>query len=787
MIRRFFINRGGDRAAERPAKPGARRAQRRWPTVEALEGRALLSFIGSIQRVSFNPQNTDNTDSDNATSANGTSVAVWVNAFSSTDHDIWAQRFDAAGHPAGAPIMVDFSTADSFHPRVAMDSQGRFVVTWEDFNPNGTANIWMSYLDASGIPQISQVSNDGLEEDVPDVAASDGSFVITWGRFGAGRTDIMAERFVTSSGVPQGQGIFVVKAATNLQGDLSVAMAPDGRFDIAYDQPMGFNGEDFINFDIFASQYGSAGNLLRGNIPINTDTFDEFRPSIAMDNSGNAVIAYHRFVGAGVGIYANRLTSSGAVSGLITVQDAGGANASEASVALAPTGGRFVVGYAIVRGSVLVHQVTEMASDNTLLATLMPGDVASGTASAISIDGLDRFVVTYGGLDILTGRQEIFSRRDFLGGEDLVSTLPQATSNFQSDNASSAIGTSVVVWTNVNGFTNHDIWAQRYDRDGRPAGAPIAIDTLTTDDSLSPHVAMDPQGRFVVTWVNRNPGDTFSVMTRYFSAAGAPLTGMIRVTPAGSNDTQPDVAATNGSFVITWTHQATATNDDIQAERFTVSGGVAQGQGIFVVNGDAGIEDAPTVAMAPDGRFDIAYERQFSGADWDIFANQYDGGGALVRSFIFINFDSNPEHNPSIAMDAADNAVVAYQEFLGIHSTIVANRLGRDGSVGGAIVVAESEDINNFNPSVALAPSSGQFAVAYGSALLSGVSAGVRVVEVAANDTVRHFGEPPDAGPFDGNSPAVSIDGLDRYVVTYGRSNPATNSQDIFSRRFFLS
>src|SRR5262249_50060644 len=161
--------------------------------------------------------------------------------------------------------------------------------------------------------------------------------------------------------------------------------------------------------------------------------------------------------------------------------------------------------------------------------------------------------------------------------------------------------------------------------------------------------------------------------------------------------------------------------------------------------------------------------------------------GALIHGFIFINFDSRPERNPSIAMDAAGNAVVAYQELLGIHSIIAANRLRSDGSVGGAIVVAESEDINDFNASVALAPSGGQFAVAYVSAQLSGISAGVRVVEVAANDTVSHFGQPPEAGPFDGSSPAASIDGFGRYVVSYERRNPATNRVDIFSRRFFLT
>src|SRR5262249_27373272 len=154
------------------------------------------------------------------------------------------------------------------------------------------------------------------------------------------------------------------------------------------------------------------------------------------------------------------------------------------------------------------------------------------------------------------------------------------------------------------------------------------------------------------------------------------------------------------------------------------------------------------------------YERQYSGADWDIFASQYGSSGGLVHGFVFINFDSNPEHNPTIAMDAAGNAVVAYQEFFGVHSTIMANRLGRDGSVGREIQVAIFDafsGIDAVNPSVALAPSGGRFVVAYDTMLRSGPSVGVRADEVAADDTVRFVGAPPSVGPFTGVSPAVSI------------------------------
>src|SRR5262245_57801625 len=264
-------------------------------------------------------------------------------------------------------------------------------------------------------------------------------------------------------------------------------------------------------------------------------------------------------------------------------------------------------------------------------------------------------------LESLEGRTLL----SFLGSEHRVSLNPQASGNFGSDNASSRTGTSVAVWVNAFSSTDHDIWAQRFDQTGQAAGAPIQVDFLGADDSFAPHVAMDSSDKFVVTWENRKPDGTSSVQMRYYNGVGSPLTGITQVSALGSTDNQPVVAVSNGSFVITWVHHSSATNDDIYAERFVISNGVPQGQGIFVVNADGNSEAHPTVAMQQNGIFDIAYERQFSGSDWDILANQYDGNGALVRGDVHINFDASTELNPSISMDNNGNAVVAYQEQVG--------------------------------------------------------------------------------------------------------------------------
>jgi hypothetical protein len=628
----------------------------------------------------------------------------------------------------------------------------------------------MRYYSASGAPltAVTPVTPAGSTASKPSVAASNGSFVIAWTGLASPTHQVIdAERFTVTSNVPTGQGIFGVNTDLNSKDGATVAMAPNGRFDIAYERE--FNGPDW---DIFASQYDGSGNLLHGGIAINTDPNPELTPSIAMDDAGNAVIAYEELTGTNWGAFANRLSANGAVGGVITVQSVMGTDAGGPSVALAPTTGQFAV--ACYDGNATIG-VTEMGSNNVLVATLGP---VPGFAPALSVDGLDRFLVTYHRFDAATGHQDIFSRRDLLEAVQQVSTNPQATVNDQSAVASSANGTTVVVWVDeVNGIMG-SIWAQRLNKYGQPVGASIPVD-VTTADSLLPHVAMDAQGRFVVAWDNDNLDGTESIMMRYYSASGAPLTPSTQVTPSGEFDYNSSVAASNGSFVISWTHETSSTNTDIEAERFTVAHNVPTGQGPFAVNADATEKDSSCVAMAPDGRFDIAFDR-FNGSDWDIWASQYDGSGNLLRGDIAINSDPNDSEGPSLAMDNAGNAVVAYGERVGGNWVVNANRLGAGGTVGGIITVQAIPGGNAYSPSVALAATGGQFVVAYDVTTIGGRAVGI--TEVGSNDAPL-----ATTSVFGASAPSVSIDGFGRYTVTYTLPDPSLTHWNIFTDRSFLS
>src|SRR5262249_53244188 len=111
------------------------------------------------------------------------------------------------------------------------------------------------------------------------------------------------------------------------------------------------------------------------------------------------------------GIYANRVTwADGAVSPMITVRDAAGVTEQNASVALSQTTGDFVVTYDLAGTS--TFGVAQVNSANTVVAVYGP---FSGFTPAVSIDGLNRYLITYPRYNGGTHSLDIFSRRDLLG------------------------------------------------------------------------------------------------------------------------------------------------------------------------------------------------------------------------------------------------------------------------------------------------------------------------------------------------------------------------------------
>ena len=361
-----------------------------------------------------------------------------------------------------------------------------------------------------------------------------------------------------------------------------------------------------------------------------------------------------------------------------------------------------------------------------------------------------------------------------VGPEDF-GTVNTTTRNNQnhSANATSANGSSVVAWVDtfsdgVNGRPfDLDIRAQRYNSSGGKTGPEIVV-AFTSLSEFSPSVAINDSGQFVVSYTQFQAGNNDSnVLAQRFDPNGNAVGGPIQVGSGTFFENQSDVAMDRaGNFVVSYTRDTANNNPDVFAKQYNSGGQLLK---VIDVAISPVAEFNSSVAMTPDGRFDVAWEQTFSTPDDDIYLKRYSASGGLLGTNT-VAFSRLRDVSPSIAMDNAGNAVVAWVEA----DNIKAMRISSSGVQGPEINIASTSDFED-EPSVALKPGGGGFVVAYLSVRRTLDAIDYRVAEVSAFDTVTTL----DTGRGSG---AVSIDASGNYLLTYTASD-AGGDENIHSRR----
>jgi len=113
-------------------------------------------------------------------------------------------------------------------------------------------------------------------------------------------------------------------------------------------------------------------------------------------------------------------------------------------------------------------------------------------------------------------------------------------------------GRFVVVWDCLD---REGVYGQRYDASGAAAGTEFRINTATSGNQGRPSVAMASDGRFVVVWQSAGQdGDGLGVYGQRYDASGASAGTEFRINVFTSADQRfPDVAmAPDGRFVVAW-------------------------------------------------------------------------------------------------------------------------------------------------------------------------------------------------------------------------------------------
>ncbi|HSK80356.1 MAG TPA: hypothetical protein VLQ45_28135 [Thermoanaerobaculia bacterium] len=151
---------------------------------------------------------------------------------------------------------------------------------------------------------------------------------------------------------------------------------------------------------------------------------------------------------------------------------------------------------------------------------------------------------------------------------------------------------------------DRDIFVQRFDADGSPAGRRYRVNADATGFQAVPKIAVLPNGSAFVVW--RATGAVKGITGRFVRPTGEPVGGDVKLTEEATADHAAVAASRNNRVLVTW-DSLVGGQEDIFARLIDNTGRV-DGPAFRVNSAAAGRQRWPAVATGPDGNFLVAWQ-----------------------------------------------------------------------------------------------------------------------------------------------------------------------------------
>ena len=436
----------------------------------------------------------------------GGAIVVWEDGRTVVNTDIYAQRVGAAGNvswPANGNPVCNANNSQSF-PLAVPDGAGGAIVAWQDFRSDNVLDIYAQRVNSSGYIQwvangVAICTGQMSLTMSQMIADGSGGAIVVWYDRRNFNNEIFAQK-ISSGGVVQwtANGATICTNTSSQTNPVLVSDGSGGAIVVWQDNRSGNN-------DIYAQRISSAGAVqwTAGGVVVCNALEAQNNPQIATDGSGGAVIVWADYRNTlDADVYAQRLDASGAAQW----------TANGVSVVSSMTGDQN--GCRIVPG----------ASGEAIVAWL---DMRNGSTADVYAERLDA-----------TGAS--------LWATNGVAVCTAANGQTNLQLIQSVSGGAVATWQDERGSSGvWDVFAQRIKANGTMAWAANGVViSAASGNQTAPQLAPDGVGGAFITWMDMRAGNA-DIYAQRADAAGHTVTG---------TELQAWSAAAGGSGIeVEWT------------------------------------------------------------------------------------------------------------------------------------------------------------------------------------------------------------------------------------------
>jgi hypothetical protein len=176
---------------------------------------------------------------------------------------VFGRRFDSTGAALAGEFQVNVTTAgNQFYPRAAMGPLGDFVVAWESFQDGDNRGAFLRRFASTGSAlggelQVNTYTT-SAQDRVTVAVAGNGSFVVAWRSYGqdGSSSGVFGQGFDFGAS-PTGPEFQINTQTASSQIDSRAAVEPGGDLVVVWQS----NGQDGQQYGVFAQRFAAAARL----------------------------------------------------------------------------------------------------------------------------------------------------------------------------------------------------------------------------------------------------------------------------------------------------------------------------------------------------------------------------------------------------------------------------------------------------------------------------------------------------------------------------------------------